>query len=480
MRKKIIVGLAVYSLVFLLCGVYIIITIESARAKLGTLLTLHQVEILREHFLIQIKRVQSDLSLRDTPYERGFDAAVTNIMNMERIVDECSACHHSAEVAERIEDLSAQTNRYKEALSRVLTMRANAARLAVEEDNAFRIGEELGERVGTMIAITSSRLEERTSKALGEIAQTKYILYVLVGVGPFLSVGLALVFLGGFTRPLNSLLEATRKLKGGDLDHRVEGLADEFGELGASFNEMAYSLKKQMHQMQRTEQMAALGTLSSGISHELSTPLSVILNMAQLARQDMQGNPALVKDLEVIEYEANQAIKIIRSLLGFARSTKAKTEEVHVNDVLESLFKIIEFQPQAKSIRLVRELDPDLPPVLAGTGQLRQVFLNVILNAIQAMPQGGELKVVTRTRADHVFDGVEIVVSDTGVGIPRHQIERIFQPFFTTKEEGTGLGLAITYGIVREHNGRIDVESAVGRGTTFRIFLPRSAERMPA
>jgi two-component system NtrC family sensor kinase len=198
--------------------------------------------------------------------------------------------------------------------------------------------------------------------------------------------------------------------------------------------------------------------------------------MAQLIKQDIRDNPPLVRDLEIIEYEANQAIKITRSLLGFARSTKSKKEITQVNDVLEDLFQILEFQPKARSIRLIKELDPNLTPIQAGAGQLRQVCLNVILNAVQAMPEGGELLVATRICREPLFEGVEIAFSDTGVGIPKEQIKQIFQPFFTTKEEGTGLGLAITYGIVREHNGKIEVDSAEGKGTTFRIFLPKGTD----
>jgi two-component system NtrC family sensor kinase len=231
-------------------------------------------------------------------------------------------------------------------------------------------------------------------------------------------------------------------------------------------------LKLAQEQMVRAETMAALGTLSSGISHELSTPLGVILNMAQLTKQDAASNPALLKDLEVIEEEAGQAIRITRSLLGFARTTKSQRESVSLNRVLEDLFKILEFQPAARSVKLARVMAPDLKPISANAGQMRQVFLNIILNAIQAMPGGGELRVDTRNCGDNGQEGVEIRITDTGVGIPEELGKKVFQPFFTTKNEGTGLGLAIVYGIVREHNGRIDVESEVGKGTTFTIFLP--------
>jgi two-component system, NtrC family, sensor kinase len=312
-------------------------------------------------------------------------------------------------------------------------------------------------------------------------------------MGPLMSLGLAMLFIRGFTTPVTRLLEATRSLKSGNLDHKVEGLNDEFGELASSFNDMSGSIKGQMQRMQeaeqtlekanqelklaqkqmvRTETMAALGTLSSGISHELSTPLSVILNMTQLMKQEVKDDPALLKDMEVVEYEANQAIKVTRSLLGFARSTKTVKELVDVNRVIEDLFKILEFQPSAKSVKLTTRPAADLCPIYANSGQIRQVFLNIILNAIQAMPDGGALEISTGRRASESAEGVEVTIRDTGSGIPKEDIENIFQPFFTTKKEGTGLGLAISYGIVKEHGGNIEVESDIGMGSTFRIFLP--------
>jgi signal transduction histidine kinase len=498
MKKRIVIGMIVYSLFFLVGGAYLVYTIEAARGRLDRLITLHQVEILREHYLIQIKKVQADLMLRNTLYSRKFDTMVSHIRGMGHIVGTCFDCHHSGEVLARIEDLWIQTQTYENALSRVITIRANAARMFEEGERAFRIGEELTSKVGTMIAFTSSKLGEKTQQALDEIERTKNLFYLLMGGIPLLSGILVIVLLRGLTRPMETILQSTRVLTTGNLDHRIEGLHDEFGELGSSINKMAGSLKEQMEsieqtkeelakanrdlkaaqeQMVRAETMAAIGTLSSGISHELSTPLSVILNMAQLTKQDAQANPALLKDLEVIEYEANQAIKITRSLLGFARSTRSKTEIVNVNVVLEDLFKILQFQPRGKSVRMVKNLDENLISVQAGVGQLRQVFLNIILNALQAMPEGGELTVTTRNRSDNHIQGIEVEITDTGTGIPKEQQKQIFQPFFTTKEEGTGLGLAISYGIVQEHNGKIEVDSEVGKGTTFHVFLPAADDQ---
>lgn len=496
MKKKIILGISVYSALFLFMGLYIIYTVQTSTEKISHLIQLHQVEILREHFLIQIKRVQSDLTLKDTPHGRRADTVLNDVGQMEKEVHVCYGCHHGETTQAIIDHVRDGTHEYRHALGRVLTIREEIPGLMKEKEEAFRAGEALIATVQEMVTHTNAKLNARTERALQDIMRSKRILYLLLTLGPLLSLALAVVFIRGFTKPVDRLLEATRILKSGNLGHRVEGLEAEFGELASSFNEMSAAIRDQMARMQegekvlekanrdlrvtqeqmvKAETMAALGTLSSGISHELSTPLSVILNMTQLLKQDVKHDPALLRDIEVLEYEANQAIKVTRSLLGFARSAKAGREPVDVNRILEELFKILEFQPAAKSVVLSKRLDPGLRLIHASSGQIRQVFLNVILNAIQAMPDGGELDVSTENRGSEILQGVEIVIRDTGSGIPKEDIGKIFMPFFTTKEEGTGLGLAISHGIIREHDGKIEVESEVGRGTTFRIFLPEGA-----
>jgi len=497
-KRRIIVGLSAYAALFLLMGLYIMYTIHAGTGRLNDLIRLHQVELLREHFLAEIRGVQSDLALRNSRFSRKFESVALDVWKMEKVIDDCVACHHAPAVQGEIDALRSVAQQYLDGLSRVLTLRGNGTALDETELQTFRAGEVLMEQVRDMVALTNARLGERTETVLRDIERSRNVLYLLLVMGPLFSLALAVAFIHGFTVPVNRLLEATRSLKSGNLDHRVEGLKEEFGELAHSFNDMAGSIQMQLRQtreaqrtlakanrelklaqqqMVRSETMAALGTLSSGISHELSTPLSVILNMAQLVKQDAKDNPALLKDMEVLEYEANQAIKVTRSLLGFARSTKSRKEHVDVNRLLEDLFKILEFQPSARSVRMLRDLDPEVGPIYADSGRIRQVFLNIILNAIQAMPEGGELQVSTQTWRSAAAVGVEIAIRDTGAGIPPDVLENIFQPFFTTKSDGTGLGLAISYGIVQEHDGKITVESRVGKGTTFRIRLPDGDRR---
>jgi signal transduction histidine kinase len=478
MKRKIAIGLAVYSVVFLLAGVYVIRTIRNATTSLDRLITLHQVEILREHYLLQIKKVQSDLMLKGTPYSRSFDSVVMHVMGMGRLIDTCFDCHHSPRGMDRLNGLKRQTDKYKDSLSRVLTVRAETSRLAAEKDAAFRIGEELIEQVGDVIAFTTSRLGENTQKAMKEIERTKYYLYGLVALGPLVSALLGFVFISGLTRPVKVLVESTRKLKGGDLDHRIEGLKDEFGEVAASFNEMAGSLKEQMQKMQRTEQMVVVGELAAGLAHEIKNPMAGIKVAMSVLSEEAYISSEDKAVLQKVVAEITQLEGLMKSFLNFAKPQKPRLEPVNVNQMLNTTLTF-HLKHQAVGaggsgkIEIVKELG-DLPPTLADPTQLQRVFLNLFLNALHAMPRGGELGV--RTSLEEDGKSIRIEVSDTGSGIREDLIKKVFQPFFTTKPKGTGLGLAISRQMIEQHDGTITVANRPGGGVLFTILLPVKAK----
>ncbi len=474
MKKKIILSLGVYTALFLLGGVYIIYKIQSGTANLDRLITLHRVEILREHYLIQIKRVQADLTLKDTRHSRSFDTVVRNIVNMGRIIDTCFDCHHSEEVTERLKALKQETEEYKEGLSRVLTIRANTARLQVEEDAAFGIGEELIGKVREMIAITSTKLSEKTQEAMFDVSRTKYILFGLVALGPLMSAFLGYVFLSGLTRPVNVLLDSTRKLKGGDLDHRVERLKDEFGELAASFNDMAASLKEQMLKMQRTEQMVIVGELAAGLAHEIKNPLAGI----KVAMQILSEEAGLSEeDRGVIRKVAQEVVRLeslMKNFLNFAKPARPQLAELNVNSLFNTVLAFymksrLASPDRPNALRIEKDLQP-LPETMADPMQLQQIFLNLVLNAVDAMPQGGTLFV--RTFFEEAAGIIHIEISDTGKGISKEHSDKIFLPFFTTKPKGTGLGLSISKQLIEQHGGSITVDAVPTGGTVFRIQLP--------
>ena len=478
MKRKIIIGLAIYSIVFLSAGGYVILTIQNATASLDRLITLHQVEIMREHYLLQIKKVQADLMLKDTPYSRSFDSVVTHVMGMGKLVDTCFECHHSPRGMVRLNGLKQQTDKYKDALSRVLTVRANTSRLAAEKDAAFRVGEDLITQVGEMIAFTTTKLEENTQKAMHEIERMKYFLYVLVALGPIVSALLGYYFLTGFTRPVKVLLESTRKLKGGDLDHRVADLKDEFGEVAASFNEMAGSLKEQMQKMQRTEQMVVVGELAAGLAHEIKNPMAGIKVAMSVLSEEAYISAEDKAVLQKVVAEIAQLEGLMKNFLNFAKPQKPRLEPVNVNQMLNTTLTF-HLRHQAVGaggsgkIEIVKDFE-EIPPTLADPTQLQRVFLNLFLNALHAMPGGGELGV--RTRLDENGKTIRIEVSDTGSGIREDLIGKVFQPFFTTKPKGTGLGLAISRQMIEQHDGSIAVANRPGGGVLFTIRLPVKTE----
>jgi signal transduction histidine kinase len=223
-------------------------------------------------------------------------------------------------------------------------------------------------------------------------------------------------------------------------------------------------------QLQHAEKMASIGLLAAGVAHEVNTPLTGISSYTQMLREQINTADLRYPLLEKIEKQTFRAAKIINNLLNFARSGGVDLEPVDVNKVLYDVISLLEHQLEKTRIKVRREFAEHLPRVRGNENRLQQVFFNLILNAKDAMPSGGWLTLETRADDDTVI----VEVKDTGVGIRREHIKRIYDPFFTTKGigRGTGLGLSVSYGILQEHGGAIFVDSVPGKGTTFQVALP--------
>ena len=236
--------------------------------------------------------------------------------------------------------------------------------------------------------------------------------------------------------------------------------------------EMEKRLQETQLQLLQSEKLRSLGEMAAGVAHEINNPLGGILLYASLLLEELSPEDQKRKDVERIVSEATRCKEIVKSLLEFARQSSPDKELVNVNSAINEGLLFLENQATFHNIRIVKELDPGLPPVYGNVGQLKQVFMNIMLNAVDAMHGEGTLTIRTSLSQD----AREVIISftDTGVGIPKEILPRIFDPFFTTKEvgKGTGLGLSVSYGIVKEHGGRIEVESEVGKGSTFRVILP--------
>jgi two-component system NtrC family sensor kinase len=359
-----------------------------------------------------------------------------------------------------------------------------------------------------------------------------------------ISDALVLIIFGSFllsrvlVNPMKDLVRLTKKISDGDFNQTIEVTGkNEIGQLMESFNRMVERLKKnqeslgnyleslestnkQLKQAQeeliRTEKLASVGRFAAGVAHEVGNPLGAILGYTSILKKEGIDRQESKDYMRRIEGEIERINKIVRGLLDFARPSKFELREVEVNKIIETTLSLLSYQANFKNIQTRLDLNTDLPLIKGDESQLSQVFVNIILNAIDAMPTGGTLQIQTRRHVVEYFDAdpslriyaprrrsdptesdyshlrkhhpfstgltrfsrgeqlVEVRITDTGSGIRKEDLENIFDPFFTTKspDKGTGLGLSISLKIVESLGGEIRVESEVGKGTTFEIYFP--------
>jgi signal transduction histidine kinase len=473
MKKKIILGVAVFSLLFFLTGIFIVLSIERGITTLDNLIKLHKVELLREHLLIDLKRVQSDLQFKNTRYARGAATMVANARTMDSAMDGCFGCHHSKDITILLSDLRENIGQYKDAISRVLTIRADVTRLEAEEDVAFRLGNDLVKKVDMIIDIANGNLDEKTKSTLKAVDFSKKVLFFLMTIVPFTAIIFGIFFIKSITRPVSILLEATRRIKGAEYNYMItEPLKDDFAELARAFNEMTCSINQQYQKMQRAEQLTVYGEMAAGLAHEIKTPLAGIKGAMKLLSQetDVSEENRIVLDKAVGEIKRIESL--MKELLQYARPSKPHLMLIDFNNLLLNVIDLLPRYPSfcrvgPTQIEVIKEFDKDLPAMETDPLQQQQIFLNLFLNAADAMPEGGTLTVKTF----YLGDWIEIVINDTGQGIAEDIMDRIFKPFFTTKPKGTGLGLATTKRLIEQHGGTITVTNQQV-GTSFRIRFP--------
>lgn len=316
-----------------------------------------------------------------------------------------------------------------------------------------------------------------------------------------LLIGSALAFISWWSRrmvaPLSQLTETAERFTAGDFNARVAVVGvDEVATLATSFNKLAQSLQQTLQEkdrvlaetrrlyrnlkvararLGRAERLSAVGMLAAGVSHELNNPLGIILATAGNLRETLHDRPEVAEDVEIIANETQRCRRIIQGLLNFAATGESRPEEVDLNELLRETFALAVRDERAAGLQVAWALDPRLPMVTADPRQLQQVFLNLLLNAADAM--GGSGTVTIRT-ADSIHGGRRralIEFADHGCGIGAEDLEHIFDPFYTTKKGGSGygLGLAVSYGLITGHGGEITVRSEPGHGSAFTITLPR-------
>jgi two-component system NtrC family sensor kinase len=411
-------------------------------------------------------------------YGTNLDDALVHVHNAQQVLQRSPGEMSSVVGAKNFKTMQGHILQYEELLNRL----AEPEKKENVNDSQRResIEEELREH-GAEIVNVAEQLVTKEREAINTMLLISQRISIL-----FLPLLLALiVYVTNFIarqmlQPLNRLMAATRRIAEGDFTPITprRRYRDEFSELAMALNHMIHQLARRQEMLVQAHKLKAVGTLTAGIAHELNNPINNIMLTAAILQEDYKS----LSDEDRIDMandlvdQAQRSQKIVRNLLDFARESEMKTELFQVRDLIEEVLRLTTNQMKLSKVKPNRQFADNLPPIHGDKAQLNQVFLNIVLNAVDAMPQGGVLTVKTGVNQEYL----KVDVSDTGVGIPEHILNSIFDPFFTTKStgKGTGLGLSVSLGIIRKHGGDIQVKSIPNEGTTFTVLLPTA--KVPA
>ena len=407
--------------------------------------------------------------------------------------DECSMCHIHARpgVAASSKDRSRiiQTRSGKEALG--------FTRAIYNQEACFTASCHFHGKDDTVlglldISISLEMLRQKSHEYRLEFVMLTCLLLLLIGM----LVTILTYYLVDV--PVQRLVRHSALVAAGDLGSRVVvSSSDELGELSEAVNSMTESLGRadrelkgwadslevkveersreimlMEEQLRRSEKLAALGTLAAGVAHEINNPLTGILLYASILNSDKRLDPELLPDVDKVISETKRCADIVKNMLEFSRESLPEKEVIALDALLDEVVALFHQQPDFAHIDIRKRYGNDLPQISVDPNQIRQVFMNLVINAGHAMLKGGVLEISTYRSANGMYVCVDF--KDTGVGIAEEHLARIFDPFFTTKSEGTGLGLSISYGIIENNGGKIEVNSTVGEGATFVVMLPAS------
>jgi two-component system NtrC family sensor kinase len=337
-----------------------------------------------------------------------------------------------------------------------------------------------GVRVGMLyVGVLEAKYADVRWKALS--------LFIMITVaGMVLALGLGYVIANKMSRPVQQLIEASNQVSQGNLSPEIGPISkSEIGLLQKTFKEMLTSLQERDKRQRveseikllQSEKQASIGKLAGGVAHEINNPLTGIFTFTHmlLRRKDIPED--LRSDLETIAQETERVRKIVKGLLDFSRQTELDRESTDINRLIRHTMSLVENQALIKGVSLNFEPGEGLPMITLDRNQMQSVLLNIIINALDATEAGGSITVTSGigvSTSKPGQNGIEILCTDTGCGISPENLNKLFDPFFTTKEvgHGTGLGLSVSYGIIERHGGTIWVQSKVGKGSTFKVWLP--------
>jgi signal transduction histidine kinase len=520
MKKKLITGVGIITIIFVVTGVFIFSKIRLVTSSEEIRDSQEKVLDKYSDIMIHLRGAQADLYRHEAGYSQDIDALAENILKVEDTLSairtsyarlesgSCNSCHavgpKVAALLARLDEASDHLRKYEQKISIIATTRD--IRLAISwENEATEEGNRLLHIVDGAAEATAVMTRHIDKLQLASLERSGYAIFIAIILSALLSLAVILSLMRSMREGLSKLIGGIEKVSSGEYGSKVDIASDdEIGFLANKFNgmtdnlndvtrqkdalmeelrqlnndldarvrEAAEELRITHEQMRRTETLSAVGTLASGVAHELATPLGSLLSYVRMIRKSNKGGDGIAAEMGILENELVRCRDILTGMLSFVRAPEKEKIPTDINAMLHEIVQLTTHQTRSRKISVSESPDPSLPLIPAVPGRLKQVFLNLIINAIQAMPGGGQLEVATSFGSE--AKKVYVKISDTGCGIPESDINRIFEPFYTNKDEGTGLGLSISYGVVKGHGGDIEVESEEGRGTTFVISLPVS------
>ena len=333
-----------------------------------------------------------------------------------------------------------------------------------------------GERVGMLyVGVLEAKYADMRSKALS-------VLVLIIVAGMLLAIGLGYILEKKIMSPVHRLIKAGHQVSEGSLTPEIGPISKgEIGVLQNTFQDMVAAMGRRRaaaeNRLLQSEKQASVGRLAAGVAHEINNPLTGVLTYTHMLLRRKDIGDDIRSDLQTIAESTERVRKIVKGLLDFSRQTKLDQEPTEINRLIRTVISAMENQALIKGVSIEFDSGEDLPMLTLDRNQFQSVLVNLIINALDATEPGGSIRVstgISLSASDAGKKGVEIAVTDTGCGISPEDLDKLFDPFFTTKEvgQGTGLGLSVSFGIVQRHGGTIRVQSEVGRGSTFTIWLP--------
>jgi len=439
--------------------------------------------------IIEAKNTLFNVILEARRYEKNYllslgrehiETAISYIERAKGMLDEIKSKFAKSTLSKNLEDITGDLLKYERSMEKILNFHEKDGSLEVNIDtvDSYQEIRTLVQRQGRKVTTDFENIITEERKYVQNLIKRSKMYHTIALAAIFLlSILTTLFLIINVNRPLKSIEDAVYKIaRGQHTNIPTLSTGDEFESLVNSLNIMIHELNKRNEQILQSEKLASLGTLTSGVAHELNNPLNNISTSIQILIEEMEADyPEFKKELLVeTERQVERARDTVKALLEFSREKSFSPEPVNFKDLVEQTIKLTRSEVPA-SIQLNTDV-PDALQVQIDPQRIQQVLINLIVNAVHAMEKGGVLSIA----AFMLPDGNRFCfqVKDTGIGIPKENLTKIFDPFFTTKDigMGTGLGLSTSHGIVEQHDGRIEVASQPGKGTTFTVILPASRD----